>query len=270
MIPIYVVDAFTDEPFRGNPAGVVTLGANDALTEHQMQSLAAEMKHAETAFLTPRGSDWGLRWFTPTTEVDLCGHATLASAFVLWNAGLAPETGRITFQTRSGPLLASRAGQFIELDFPAEPPTMAGAEVEERVQAALGKAKASWVGSNRMDAMAILDSERAVRELHPDIEAIERLDFRGLIVTAQSDSSQYDFVSRFFAPGAGVVEDDATGSAHCALGPYWAEVLGKADLKAYQASPRGAEIGVRVAGPRVHLLGKAALVLEGALTCFGS
>ena len=121
MIPIYVVDAFTDEPFRGNPAGVVTLGAEDALSDEQMQSLAAEMKHAETAFLTPRGSDWGLRWFTPATEVDLCGHATLASAFVLWKTGLAPETERITFHTRSGPLLASKSERSIELDFPAEP-----------------------------------------------------------------------------------------------------------------------------------------------------
>jgi PhzF family phenazine biosynthesis protein len=260
LYPIYTVDAFTDRPFAGNPAAVCLLEAPAA--EGWMQQVAAEMNLSETAFLVPAGGGWRLRWFTPKVEVELCGHATLASAHVLWETGrLAPgQTAR--FQTLSGELTAVRRGDAIDLDFPAKPPTACDPPPE--LLAALG-ARAQFVGQNRMDFFVQLPSESAVRGLRPDFARLAQLPVRGVIVTARSDDPHYDFVSRFFAPAAGVPEDPVTGSAHCCLGPFWAELLGKTELLGYQASARGGVVRVGVAGERVRLGGLAVTVVRGEL-----
>jgi len=230
-----------------------------------MRDVAREMNLSETAFLVRRADGaYDLRWFTPATEVDLCGHATLASAHVLWEDGhLAPsETAR--FHTRSGLLTATRAGEWIELDFPATPP--APAQPPAGLARALG-AEPQWVGRTRFDLLVLLGEERAVRELRPDITALREVDARGIIVTAPAADrgAGYDFVSRFFAPAVGVDEDPVTGSAHCALGPYWAERLGNGELVGYQASARGGVVRVRTQGDRVLLGGRAVTVLRGEL-----
>ncbi len=260
---IVQVDAFTDRPFAGNPAAVCVLPA--PRDERWMRDVAREMNLSETAFLVRRDDGaYDLRWFTPTAEVDLCGHATLASAHVLWEDGhLAPhETAH--FHTRSGLLTAARAGEWIELDFPATPPTPA--QPPAGLARALG-AEPQWVGKSRFDLLVLLDDERAVRELRPDIAALRELDARGIIVTAPAAEQQagYDFVSRFFAPAVGVDEDPVTGSAHCALGPYWAERLREAELVGYQASARGGLVRVRLRDERVRLGGRAVTVLRGEL-----
>jgi len=257
-LPIYVVDAFTSEPFRGNPAGVCPLGAQ-TLPDELMARIAGEMKHAETAYLRSRDEpdQFDLRWFTPAVEVDLCGHATLASAHLLWEIGAAQ--GDITFHTRSGALGATRNGDRIALDFPAkmvEPKPLSGPLP--------GTDKALFTGVNKMDWLVELGSEAEVRSFQPDFEAITRLGMRGLIVTGKGDSG-YDFVSRFFAPQCGIPEDPVTGSAHCALAPYWAPKLGKTRMKAFQASERGGEVGVEIVGDRVALFGQAVTVLSGRL-----
>jgi predicted PhzF superfamily epimerase YddE/YHI9 len=254
------VDAFAERAFVGNPAAVCVLDgeASDGL----MQQIAMEMNLSETAFLRHRDDGtWDLRWFTPTVEVDLCGHATLASAHVLWHEhGLGdPE---LAFATRSGILRARQLGVAIELNFPAvrgrleEPP--AG------LLRALG-ASALTVIRNRMDWLVELESADAVRQLNPDMHQLSALPARGVIVTAASDDPQYDFISRFFGPGSGVPEDPVTGSAHCALAPFWADRLGRTSLRAYQASPRGGAMNVVLDGDRVRLLGKAVTVLRGEL-----
>lgn len=261
--PIYVVDAFTDAPFAGNPAGVCLL--EQPADGSWMAKVAREMNHAETAFLVERGpNDFDLRWFTPTVEVDLCGHATLASAHVLWQRGLATAGELLRFQTKSGELLARRDGERITLDFPMEkaepvqaPPTL---------RLAVNKPVA-WVGQNRMDMLVQLEDAEAVRSLGPSISAIALLGKRGVIVTAASDQEGADYVYRFFAPAAGVPEDNATGSAQCALAPFWAERLGKARMMSFQASPRGAKLGAEVKGDRVEIFGTAVTVLEGQLLC---
>jgi len=257
--PIYVVDAFTRHAFAGNPAAVCLL--DTPANETWMQNVAAEMKHAETAFLVPRGEGYQLRWFTPAVEVDLCGHATLASAHVLWNCGRLSLDQPAIFETKSGTLRARHTGELIELDFPSLPPSETPLD---GIEAAIG-AKPVWVGKSRFDYLAELESEAAVRNLKPDIAAINRLDARGLMVTARG--SEHDFVSRFFAPQAGVDEDSVTGSAHCVLGPYWVAKIGKETLDGYQASQRGGLVRVTVRGDRCHLGGHAVTVLEGSLTC---
>ncbi len=254
------VDAFTDRPFRGNPAAVCILPA--PRPDGFMQDVAREMNLSETAFLVRRDDGFSLRWFTPAVEVALCGHATLASAHVLWEEGhLAPaETAR--FHTLSGLLTAVRSGSLIDMDFPANPP--APIELPAGLAAALG-AQPLWVGKSRFDVLVELDSEETVRGLEPDFGAIAKLPARAVIVTSRSASPPFDFVSRFFAPAVGVNEDPVTGSAHCCLGPYWGKKLGKGDLTAYQASRRGGTIRVRLAGDRVVLGGAAVTVMRGTL-----
>jgi PhzF family phenazine biosynthesis protein len=254
------VDAFTDRPFAGNPAAVCLLPA--PRDEGWMQSVAREMNLSETAFLVRQADGYALRWFTPAVEVALCGHATLASAHVLWEDGHLPSGQQARFDTQSGPLTGDRAGEWIELDFPAkrEEPAPAPAGLAE----ALG-AVPKYVGRNQFDYLVEVDGEATVRSLKPDHAALAALPVRGVIVTARAESRGYDFVSRFFAPGSGVPEDPVTGSAHCALGPFWQSRLGKSELVAYQASPRGGVVRVRVAGERVKLGGKAVTVLRGEL-----
>jgi predicted PhzF superfamily epimerase YddE/YHI9 len=258
--PITVIDAFTDAPYAGNPAAVCVLpGPAD---ETWMALVAREMGLSETAFLYREDDAWRLRWFTPTVEVDLCGHATLAAAHALWEQALARPDGPIRFRTRSGELAARRVGGGVELDFPAQPAAPL-AEPPAGLAEALGAAPV-WLGRNRFDLLAELAAEAAVRDLRPGLEALAALPYRGIIVTARG-SGAYDFVSRFFAPRAGVPEDPVTGSAHCCLGPFWAERLGRTELTGYQASARGGVVGVRVAGSRVALRGLAVTVLRGEL-----
>jgi PhzF family phenazine biosynthesis protein len=259
-LPIFCVDAFTERPFAGNPAGVCLLGS--AQPESWMRSVAAEMNLAETAFLEPRGDDFHLRWFTPTTEVDLCGHATLASAHVLWSEGRVPPDSPIRFHTRSGLLTAARAGEAIELDFPSEPPAAAADPGD--LAGALGVVPI-WIGRNRMDYLIEVASDEIVRGATPDMKALGSIEGRGVIVTARSTSPSHDFVSRFFGPAVGIDEDPVTGSAHCCLGPFWAERLGKTDLVGYQASARGGTVRVSVRGSRVRLGGRAVTVYRGQL-----
>ena len=259
-IRIVQVDAFTSEPFAGNPAAVCVL--KQAAADRWMQDVAREMNLSETAFLVPAGDGFHLRWFTPAVEVALCGHATVASAHVLWEDGHLTPGAQARFHTRSGLLTADRRGEWIELDFPAKPEEAADPPAE--LLSALG-AKAVHVGRNQFDYIVEVESEAVLRALSPDHSMLRRLPVRGVIVTARASSSGFDFVSRFFAPGAGVDEDPVTGSAHCCLGPYWAARLGKSEFMAYQASARGGVVRVRVAGDRVLLGGQAVTVLRGEL-----
>jgi PhzF family phenazine biosynthesis protein len=256
---ITVVDAFTDEPFAGNPAAVCVLAG--PADEGWMALVAREMGLSETAFLHREDGAWRLRWFTPAVEVDLCGHATLASAHVLWQQGHARPDQPLRFRTRSGELTARRVGAGIELDFPATPATQT--QTPAGLAEALG-AVPIWVGRTRFDLLAELESEAAVRDLRPDLTALAKLPHRGTIVTARG-SGAFDFVSRFFAPRSGVPEDPVTGSAHCCLGPFWSARLGKTELTGFQASARGGVVGVGVAGTRVTLRGMAVTVLRGEL-----
>jgi PhzF family phenazine biosynthesis protein len=256
------VDAFTDRPFAGNPAAVCLLPA--PADPAWMLNVAREMNLAETAFLVPRKDGYDLRWFTPAVEIDLCGHATLASAHVLWEDGHLPASTQARFHTRSGLLTADRRGAWIELDFPATPVTSASPPAG--LTDALG-AKPVFVGRSRFDVFAELDNEDTVRRLDPDLAALGRIDARGVVVTSRAGPKRdYDFVSRFFAPQSGVPEDPVTGSAHCALAPYWSAKLDKTELVGYQASPRGGTVRVRIQGDRVHLGGQAVTVLRGELT----
>jgi PhzF family phenazine biosynthesis protein len=259
--PVVQVDAFTDRPFAGNPAAVCILErARDA---EWMQRVALEMNLSETAFLVPAADGYDLRWFTPEVEIDLCGHATLGSAHVLWEDGhLAPDA-EARFHTRSGLLTCRRDGGWIWMDFPAKPSQPAG-EMPE-LAAALG-VEALHVGRSHFDHVVEVASEAVVRGARPDISRIAAFPVRGVILTARADEgSGYDFVSRFFAPAAGVAEDPVTGSAHCVLAPYWAAKLGRAELTGFQASKRGGIVRVRHAGDRVHLGGQAVTVMRGEL-----
>ena len=254
------VDAFSHKPFGGNPAAVCFL--EEARDEAWMQAVAAEMNLSETAFLVPQEDGYGLRWFTPAVEVDLCGHATLASAHALWETGRLDGDAEARFLTKSGLLTCRRAGAAIEMDFPATP--VREAPAPKGLIEALG-VEPKWIGVSRFDVFCELDSEATVRELQPDHRGLKDVGVRGIVVTAASDGAPYDFVSRFFAPGSGIDEDPVTGSAHCALAPYWAAKLAKAEMSAFQASRRGGEVGVRLSGSRVTLVGKAVTVLEGEL-----
>lgn len=255
------VDAFTREPLNGNPAAVCLLSR--PADASWMQRVAREMNLSETAFLVHRDDDaFDLRWFTPTVEVDLCGHATLASAHVLWEGShLAPDTPAI-FHTRSGRLSAVLRDGWIEMDFPAEPAETA--PVPEGLPAGLG-AEPTCVGRNRFDYLVEVDAEATVRRLSPDFGRLGKLDARGIIVTALAETDGFDFVSRFFAPRAGVDEDPVTGSAHCCLGPYWRRRLGQDQFTAWQASERGGLVRVAVRGDRVTLSGQAVTVFRGEL-----
>ncbi len=270
--PIFVVDAFSEVPFEGNPAAVCVLSG--PASEAWMRHVAAEMNLSETAFLHPEGSGWRLRWFTPTVEVELCGHATLASAHVLWSEGHAPPDRSLRFETLSGALEASRTGDAgIALDFPSKPVS------ETETPPGLLKALAPdggipvpiATGFNQMDWLVELPTEADVRSVSPDFRALAAIDARGVMVTApagavtRSSHPGVDFVSRFFAPACGVDEDTVTGSAHCALGPWWAQKLGRDTVTGRQVSTRGGTVRVRDRGDRVTLEGTAITVLRGRI-----
>jgi PhzF family phenazine biosynthesis protein len=260
--PLLQIDAFTDRPFAGNPAAVCLLpGPRDA---DWMQQVGGEMNLSETAFLCCEGDGHRLRWFTPKVEVDLCGHATLAAAHALWETGRLRPEEEARFHTRSGLLTVVRRGAWMEMDFPAKPPAPAAAPAG--LAEALG-ATPRYVGRNQFDYLVEVESEEALRALAPDFKRLAELPVRGVIVTARATTTGFDFVSRFFAPSAGINEDPVTGSAHCCLGPFWREKLDKDEMRAYQVSARGGAVGVRVAGERVFLRGQAVTVLRGELVC---
>jgi predicted PhzF superfamily epimerase YddE/YHI9 len=259
-IPVCVVDAFASERFRGNPAAVCLLAA--PAEPRWMQCVAAEMNLSETAFVVPLSNGWGLRWFTPTTEVALCGHATLAAAHALWELGrLDPETPACFRTEQSGSLTCRRGGNGIMMDFPTQPALPIDAD--PRLTAALG-AQPVWLGRSSCDLLCELTDEMAVRNLCPDLAALGTFPARGVIVTARASES-FDILSRFFAPAAGVPEDPVTGSAHCTLAPYWAEKLGRQELRGWQASRRGGGVRMTLAGDRVLLEGTAVTVWRGEL-----
>ncbi|MEE4272531.1 MAG: PhzF family phenazine biosynthesis protein [Thermoanaerobaculales bacterium] len=258
-IKIWQVDAFTDEPFRGNPAAVCLL--DTAIDEDHMQAIALEMNLSETAFVVPRGDGFQLRWFTPACEVRLCGHATLASAHVLWTEGVVDPSEKIAFHTlHSGTLTARRDGDRIELDFPASPP--------EEIEPPNGLAEALGlepvlVARAARDVLVLAKDEAVVRGLEPDFSKLGMVEARGVIVTAPA--AEFDFVSRFFGPAVGIDEDPVTGSAHCSLAPFWGERLGRAEMIGFQASPRGGVVHVTLNGDRVLLAGSAVTTLRGEL-----
>jgi PhzF family phenazine biosynthesis protein len=254
------VDAFTDRPFAGNPAAVCIL--NEAADEEWMQNVAREMNLSETAFLYPQEGEFNLRWFTPAVEVALCGHATLASAHVLWEEGHLVPDRQARFSTRSGLLTADLKGDWIELDFPAV--RCEAADPPPGLMEALG-IEARYVGRNKFDYLVEAESDEFVRNAKPDHTRLRQVETRGVIITSRSGVPQFDFVSRFFAPGSGVDEDPVTGSAHCALGPYWEGRLQKREFVAYQASARGGVVRGRTEGDRVRLAGQAVTVLRGEL-----
>jgi predicted PhzF superfamily epimerase YddE/YHI9 len=259
-IPLFQVDSFTDRPFAGNPAAVCLLPEDRE--DQWMQAVAAEMNLSETAFLLEQDDGYRLRWFTPKIEVDLCGHATLASAHVLWTEGRAPLDEEIHFHANSGLLKACRRGDLIELDFPSQPASHV--DPPPGLLEGLG-VSAKYVGKNRFDYLVELDSEEELRMTKPDFAMLGQIEVRGLIVTSRSASAEYDFVSRFFAPWAGIDEDPVTGSAHCCLGPHWQKRVGKSEFVAYQASARGGVVRVRIEGDRVMLGGQAVTVMRGSL-----
>ncbi|NLY90938.1 MAG: PhzF family phenazine biosynthesis protein [Firmicutes bacterium] len=255
---IYQVDAFTEKPFKGNPAAVCVLDSTP--TEKWMQDVANEMNLAETAFLIPKKDGYTLRWFTPKAEVDLCGHATLASAHILWEKGYLRQDQEAVFYTKSGLLSAKINEGWIQLNFPATP------EEESEAPAELLEAlniNPIYIGKNIFDYLIEVESEKVVKDIAPDFTKLMKVSMRGVIVTAKA--KEYDFVSRFFAPAVGVLEDPVTGSAHCCLGPYWKKRLGKDEFNAYQLSERGGRLKVQVAGERVLISGKAVTVMEGSL-----
>lgn len=259
-LSITQVDAFTNKPFAGNPAAVCIL--REPQDADWMQNVASEMNLSETAFLTRQSDGFNLRWFTPAVEVDLCGHATLASAHVLWETNHLKPDEQARFYTRSGLLTADRKGDWIEMNFPVK--------MEEAATAPAGLleslgVEASYVGKNQFDYLVEVASEAAVRGIVPNFSLLGEVPARGVIVTSRADTPGYDFISRFFAPQVGVNEDPVTGSAHCCLAPYWSRKLGRAELVGYQASPRGGVVRVRMNGDRVYLGGQAVTVLRGEL-----
>jgi PhzF family phenazine biosynthesis protein len=258
---IFQVDAFTDKPFAGNPAGICVLP--EPRSERWMQDVAREMNLSETAFLLKQEDGFQLRWFTPAAEVDLCGHATLASAHILWETDYLQPQEQARFHTRSGLLTAERLdGNWIELDFPAKPEQ--ATDAPPHLLEALG-IHAQYVGVNVFDYLVEVDTEETLRNMQPDITLLAQVPVRGVIVTSRASTPDYDFVSRFFAPRVGVNEDPVTGSAHCCLTPYWSKRLGKNELLAYQASARGGVLRVRISSDRVKIGGQAVTTLRGEL-----
>jgi predicted PhzF superfamily epimerase YddE/YHI9 len=259
---IFKVDSFTDVPFRGNPAGVCLI--DEEVSDEWMQAIAAEMNVSETAFARPVDERFWIRYFTPAVEVPLCGHATLATAHVLWEERRVPEDTRITFESRSGPLYSAKEKGWILLDFPADP--VSPVQAPPGIDSALG---AEPKGSHRSGRLGMLlveyDTEEEVRSLKPDFAKLRAGGFGALSATATSDSAEFDFVSRFFAPELGIDEDPVTGAAHTLLGPFWSSRLGRNELVGHQISSRGGVVRVRVKGDRVDLLGKAITVLSGDL-----
>jgi PhzF family phenazine biosynthesis protein len=262
-ISITVVDAFTSQPFAGNPAGVCFPDAGKDAS--WMQAVAAEMNLAETAFLQPRPDGFGLRWFTPTVEMDLCGHATLASAHVLWETGKLPKDAAAHFHTRSGELICRRGAGGIEMDFPSISVEPAQAPAAMLDALALNRSVVRWAGTHKLGHMLELDSAATVRGLRPDFAALAKASGAVVSVTAAVSEGKRDFVSRLFAPNIGIDEDPVTGGAHCWLGPYWCAKLGKAEVLGHQVSARGGYVRVRPRGDRVILGGSATTVLRGEL-----
>lgn len=261
-VPIYQLDAFTDRPFGGNPAAVCLL--EGWLPDETLQVIAAENNLSETAYLVPEGDGWEIRWFTPAAEVDLCGHATLASGSVVFRH-IAPESDRVVFRNRhSGELPVSRDGDVLFLDFPSRPPEPV--EVTDALAEALGAQPVAAVQSR--DLYAVFEDAETVRGLAPDIDALRSLsDFAvGVTAPGTGEDGDVDFVSRFFAPNQGVPEDPVTGSAHSSLTPYWADRLGKPSMRARQVSARGGELRVELRGDRVLIGGQVAEVIQGTLT----
>ena len=258
---IFQIDAFTDQPFSGNPAAVCILKRQH--DDAWMQKVAREMNLSETAFLEETDNGYNLRWFTPAVEVDLCGHATLASAHALWEGAYIGAKEQCRFYTRSGLLTAKRNDGWIEMNFPAEQETRGPAPAD--LSKALGVGF-QYVGRNRFDYIVEIDSEETLRRIDPDFALLNTMPMRGVIVTSLSSSKEYDFVSRFFAPQVGVNEDPVTGSAHCCLAPYWAARLGRNEMVGYQASSRGGFVKVRVDNDRVYLGGQAVTILRGNLS----
>lgn len=260
-VRVLQIDAFTDRPFAGNPAAVCLL--DDERDAAWMQAVAAEMNLSETAFVRRLPDGFELRWFTPAVEVDLCGHATLASAHAIWSTGSAGEDESIRFHTRSGVLTATRAAGLIELDFPATPAVEC--EPPAGLVEALG-AHPTFVGRTKSDVLLVFTEAAEVRGLQPDFRRLAQTPTRGVIVTAASDDARYDFISRFFAPAVGIDEDPVTGSAHCCLGPFWSERFRKPRVIGYQASRRGGVVQVQTRGDRVTLAGSAVTVFTGELS----
>ncbi len=259
-LKIVHVDAFTSRPFAGNPAAVCLL--EEPPPAWWLQDVAREMNLSETAFLIPHAEGFDLRWFTPTVEVDLCGHATLASAHVLWEGEHLAATETARFHTRSGLLTARRVDDWIELDFPALPHE----EIETPDSLAkVLRAQPVWVGRSNGNLLVQLSDEKMVRSMRPDMAGLAALEAPGVIVTSEAISDSFDFVSRYFAPRVGVPEDPVTGSAHCSLGPFWAERLGRREMVGYQVSPRGGVVRVRLTDDRVLLGGQAVTVMRGTL-----
>ena len=258
---VALVDAFADTPFAGNPAAVCLLA--HPREADWMQAIARELNQPATAFVSAAGDEYDLRWFSSKAELALCGHGTLASAHALWEHGAGGSGDAVRFRTRAGPIACSRQGGWIAMDFPAEPPRAVEAPPADLLKA-LG-VRPRFVGRNRFDYLVELESAAAVREAAPDLAALRAVPTRGVILTAPADSAGHDFVSRFFAPSVGVGEDAVTGSAHCCLGPFWGERLGKDDLVGYQASPRGGTVRVRMRGKRVDLLGRSVTLARGTL-----
>lgn len=262
-VPIWQVDAFADRPFTGNPAAVCVLESER--DDAWLQAVAQEMNLSETAFLRQRSDGFELRWFTPEVEVDLCGHATLASAHALWENGFAAASETLRFYTRSGALTATRRGDLIELDFPATPVAESPPPSGLFESLGLEPTMVAFAGRTKFDRFMAIDSAARLRQLRPNLMQLAAVDTRGVIVTARSDDSRYDFISRFFGPAVGVNEDPVTGSAHCALATYWAPRLGKETLTAYQASTRGGVVEATLRGDRVLLAGRAVTVLKAEL-----
>jgi PhzF family phenazine biosynthesis protein len=260
-IRIVTVDAFTNVPFAGNPAAVCII--QEPRPEDWLRNVARELNLSETAFLLPRDGEFDLRWLTPAVEVDLCGHATVASAHVLWEDGHLPPGKQARFHTRSGLLTADRRGDWIELDFPVKIATVA--EPPAELLPALGVSSTVAVAKNAFDYMVEIESEEELRAMNPDHSTLRKIPVRGIIVTARSTTAEFDFISRFFAPGSGVDEDPVTGSAHTALGPYWGSKLGKAEMTAFQASARGGVVRLRLNGDRIILGGQAVTVMQATL-----
>ena len=255
----FVVDAFTSKLFSGNPAAVFIL--EEPISDQLMQQIASEINLSETAFVVKKGSSFDLRWFTPTKEVDLCGHATLASSHILWEQKILSESEIAEFSTRSGVLTAKKSSDFISMDFPSD-------EVKNIDSIDIFKElnlEPTFIGRTSFDYFLEVSTPELVMNYNPMFEIISKLDSRGLIVTSKSNSDSYDFVSRFFAPQSGVPEDPVTGSAHCSLGTYWYKKLGKSDLIGYQASVRGGIVKVKVEENRVILSGSAVTVIKSEL-----
>ena len=257
---VFIVDTFTNRPYSGNPAAVCII--EKPLVDELMQSIASELNLSETSFLFKENPNYNLRWFTPTTEVDLCGHATLASAHILWETGLSKKNDEIIFSTRGGELSSRKNGPLIEMDFPKleTQHTIIPEELLNQL-----KMNPVYIGKTRFDYLVEVNDEELVKNYKPKFELIKRLDSRGLIVTSSAESKDYDFVSRFFAPQVGILEDPVTGSAHCSLGPYWSEKIGKSNLTGFQASERGGYVYVNTLDNKVTLSGNAVTVFKGRI-----